>query len=113
MLQLRLSRYEFLENEYGRTITFRIYDETPSALNCSSYTSAEVIITDVEGNEYIDQITPSWTTQTSGIGTFSFTDTKKLDYSGIFYVQVVLEKSGEESPTEPVKITVQKSGVKT
>ena len=112
MLQLRLSRYDFMESEYGRAVTFRIYDESDTPLNCTSYTSVECIVTDSEGNTILNQIIPAWTTQASGVGTITFLDTKKLTEYGTYFIQVILEKSGEESPTEAVKISVLESGVK-
>jgi hypothetical protein len=110
MLKMRLSRYQFMKSEYGRAITFKIYDESDVAFVCTNYTP-ECIITDIDGVEVISQLVPTWTTQSSGIGTITFLDTKKINFAGLYNLQVILSKSDAELPTELVPIVVSESGV--
>ena len=110
MLQLKLSRYKFPIDDYGRNVSFKIYDESGSAFDCSGYTP-ELIVLDNNKSHYIDLITPSWTTQSSGTGTFAFTETKTFGKAGHYFLEIQLTKSGEQTSTELQRITAMDSGV--
>jgi hypothetical protein len=88
-----LSRYNFSTDDYGTSTTFRLYDPDQAAFNATDYTGY-VKITDSEGNEAVSEITPTWTTQDEGVGTFAFTSTNKIGEAGSYNVEVQLEKSG-------------------
>jgi hypothetical protein len=103
MLQLKLSSYEFPIYDYGNDITFKLYDEDGESFDASTYT-AEVLVSTWSLGLYIDGIVPTWTTQSSGIGTFQFTETKTIDTPNIYHIEIQLTKSGVKLSTEAVKI---------
>ena len=107
MLQLKLSQYVFGTYDYGRNVTFKIYDETDTAFDASTYTG-KIKVMDEMGSQIISDITPSWTTQTSGIGTFAFTNTLKPSYDSFLWIEASLTKSGVEISTEPVRIRIRR-----
>jgi hypothetical protein len=88
-----LSRYNYSTNDYGTTTTFKLYGLDSSAFDASTYTGY-VKVFNSAGMEVVTEISPSWTTQASGIGTFAFTSTNKIGASGRYRVEVQLEKSG-------------------
>lgn len=107
MLKLVLSQYEFGVGDYGKAVTFRLYDEDGSTpFNASSYTGIDLKVYR-RGSEY-HSLTPSWTTQNQGVGTFSFTQTKNLDRYGNYDIEIILTKTGEETASEPVRIVALK-----
>jgi hypothetical protein len=110
-LKLKLSSYDFPLYDYGRTYSFKIYDESGNAFDCSDYTP-ELIIVNAENSNYIDQITPAWTTQSSGEGTFALVEGKRfeLGIEGFYFLEIQLTKSGVQLSTELVRITVVGSG---
>ena len=108
MLQMKLSSYEFPVHDYGTDITFRLYDEDGTAFNASTYT-AEVFVSTWALGLYVDGIVPTWTTQSSGIGTFQFTETKTVDKPDIYHLEIQLTKSGVKLSTEAVKVVFKGS----
>lgn len=111
MLHLILPNgYSFPSNDYGRTHSFKIFNEDETAFNATSYNAPIIHIID----QYADlllELTGAWTTQASGIGSFAFTNTSKLsEASGRGFknleIQVQLEKSGEVTTTEGRSIFV-------
>lgn len=102
--------------DYGTSHTFKIYNEDAgsgeTAFDASSYTGyVKIFASDSPTAELVTEISPSWTTQSSGIGTFAFTSTNNLNFttSGMHdsvYVEVQLEKAGTILSTERCKITV-------
>lgn len=100
--------------DYGTTHTFKIYTEDvgsgEAAFNATGYTSYVKFFNEAAG-ELITEISPSWTTQASGIGTFAFTSTNNLntttaDSHDTIYMEVQLEKAGTIISTERIRITV-------
>ena len=106
----------FKSYDYGTTTTFKIYSEDAgsgeTAFDASTYTGyVKIFAADSPTAELVTEISPSWTTQSSGIGTFAFTSTNNLNFStsgehDSVYVEVQLEKSGTIISTERVRITV-------
>ncbi len=104
----------FRTYDYGTATTFKIYTEDAGsgevAFNATSYTGYVRFFNDVTG-ELVTEISPSWTTQSSGIGTFQFSSTNNLNVTTAgshadLYMEVQLEKSGVILSTERVRITV-------
>ena len=108
MLQMKLSSYEFPVYDYGNDITFRLYDEDGNAFNASTFT-AEVFVSTWALGLYIDGIVPTWTTQSSGIGKFQFTETKTVDRPVIYHLEIQLTKAGVKLSTEAVKVVFKGS----
>lgn len=88
-----LSRYQFETDDYGTNVTFRLYDPDQAVFDASSYTGY-VKVFDNDGSEVVTEISPSWTSQATGVGTFAFTSTNKISTEGSYNVEVQLEKSG-------------------
>lgn len=107
MLKCVLSQYEFGVGDFGKAVTFRLYNEDGSTVFDATDYAVELKVYR-EGSLYLDEITPSWTTQNQGVGTFSFTTSKLLDQYGFYEIEFVLTKSGEETSTEPIKIVALK-----
>ncbi|MBI5697806.1 MAG: hypothetical protein HZC29_04825 [Thaumarchaeota archaeon] len=107
MLKLTLSSHEFGIYDFGTSITFRIYNEDETVFDASTYTG-EIIISDIDGNELF-RLTPSWTTQNQGIGTFAFDANNYLSSEGHYFVEVQLTKSGVQKSTENVRIVALRS----
>lgn len=101
-----LSRYDFARGEYGRTISYGIYDESLSAFSLTGYTvymelrdyDNTVTVVEITTTPDADQVT------NKGKGTFSFTSTKHNTSEGLHWVRFRLEKSGEVTYTRPVKV---------
>lgn len=108
MLQMKLSSYEFPVYDYGNDITFRLYDEDGNAFNASTFT-AEVFVSTWALGLYIDGIVPTWTTQSSGIGKFQFTETKTVDRPDIYHLEIQLTKAGVKLSSEAVKVVFKGS----
>lgn len=103
--------------DYGTAHTFKVYTEDAGsgevAFNASTYTGYVKFFNEA-GGELITELSPSWTTQSSGIGTFQFSSTNNLSFStaGIkdtVYMKVELEKSGVILSTDAVRVTVVNS----
>lgn len=105
---MKLSSYEFPVYDYGNDITFRLYDEDGNAFNASTFT-AEVFVSTWALGLYIDGIVPTWTTQSSGIGKFQFTETKTVDRPDIYHLEIQLTKAGVKLSTEAVKVVFKGS----
>ena len=104
----------FKTYDYGTSHTFKIYSEDAgsgeTAFDASTYTGYVKFFNESTG-ELVTEISPSWTTQSSGIGTFAFTSTNNLNVTtagsyDTIYMEVQLEKSGTIISTERVRITV-------
>lgn len=112
LLQLRLSDYDFMAFEYGKTVTFRLYNSDGSVFNANGYT-ADIVITNSDNEQILDNFSPSFTDQPNGVGTFSFTESKRLTNPfDIYFIQVILTKAGEVRPSETVRISCLQSGIK-
>ena len=105
---MKLSSYEFPVYDYGNDITFRLYDEDGNAFNASTFT-AEVFVSTWALGLYIDGIVPTWTTQSSGIGKFQFTETKTVDRPDIYHLEIQLTKAGVKLSSEAVKVVFKGS----
>lgn len=114
MLDFRLSTDVFGMFEFGRTYTFRIYNEDNSVYDASAsgpdgaltpiikvlkrpgdqalffrdVAKAIEVIRNVA--QIVADITGSWSTQNQGIGTFAFTETKRIGVGGRAWIQIVL-----------------------
>ncbi len=56
MLKLVLDQIEFATNDYGRDVTFRIYDETNSVYDATGYTPIVKTLNNT-GGQIVDDIT--------------------------------------------------------
>jgi hypothetical protein len=111
MLKLKLSSYDFPLFDFGRSYTFKIYDEDDTAFDCSGYTP-ELLISNLNDSVLINDITPTWTTQSSGEGSFALTESKRFELGedGFYFLEIQLTKSNYQISTEMVRITVKRSG---
>lgn len=119
----KLARYD-----YGNSIAFKLYNEDLTAFDASSYTSAVVktfkrhgdrafFFRDVERAlsvvgtiaQIVGDIDVTWTDQSSGEGTFSYTDSARPSVTGIHWIEVQLKKSGAQLSSDLVRIYVQPS----
>ena len=108
MLKLVLDQYSIPQNDFGRAINFKIYDEADAAFSATGYTG-EVKVSNEKGSQVVDDISPTWTVQGSGTGSFKFTSTLRPDVSGYYWVEIELTKSGEQISTERARIYVAPS----
>lgn len=86
--------YEFAQYDYGRSIPFQLYDPTDAKFNATGYTAYIKVFYD-GGSEAVTEISPSWTTQSTGAGNFAFTSSNKLTAIGTYYIEAQLEKAGQ------------------
>ncbi len=99
----------FATKDYGRSQAFRIFNEDDTAFNATTYNSPVVNVFDELGILVIQSISGSWTNQASGIGTFSFSSANHITVSGLYYLEVQLEKAGNVLSTERRKIVAMPS----
>ena len=107
MLQCKLSQYVFGMYDYGRTCIFSLYDENDTVFDATGYTGVVQLFGE-SGVQMINDISVSWTSQTTGVGTWAFTSTLKPYTSGFLWLEVQLTKSGTELSTIPVRINIIK-----
>lgn len=86
--------YEISASDYGRAMAFKLYNQSDSAFDATGYT-AYVKVYDDDGIEILTEISPSWTLQSAGTGTFALTSTNHLASAGRFNWEIQLEKAGE------------------
>lgn len=107
MLKLVLPNgYGFNTNDYGRSYTFKIFDENDAAFDASTYNAPMIKVFDYWGKSSVEPVTGSWTTQSSGIGSFAFSQINHLARAGPHYIAVHLEKADTIISTERKKIAV-------
>lgn len=85
-LRLLLDEYDWPISDFGRQINFTIYDETQSAFNASTFQNAVLKTFDRDGNQTVPDIPVTWTTQSSGIGYFQYTQNSRINVKGDYYV---------------------------
>ena len=108
MLRISLSQYDFGTYDFGRNVTFKTYDETDTAFNATGYTGKIKVAND-HGIQIINDLTVTWTSQATGIGTFAFTSTlRPYDY-GFHWIELELTKAGEQISTRPVRVMMRYS----
>ncbi len=106
MLKLILTQgYSFNTNDYSRVHTFKVYDENDLPLDASGYT-AIIKIFDELGLQVIKPVAVAWTSQSIGVGTFSFSVSNYLALVGPHHIILQLEKSTTIIGTERRKIMV-------
>lgn len=127
-LRLVLDQYEIVRNDYGYDINFKLYEEDGATpFNATGYTGViksfkrhgdrTFFFRDVERaisvlgqvGTIIDDIDVTWVTQSSGIGKFQFTNTKKPSLTGFLWLEVQLTKSGAKRSSELVRIFITPS----
>lgn len=86
--------YEFGVYDYGRSIPFALYNQNDQAFNATGY-AAYVRIFDQDGNEAVAEISPIWTAQSSGTGTFGLTAANRISESKCYNLELQLEKAGQ------------------
>lgn len=91
------------QNDWGRQINFKIYDERPpnNAFDCTFATGGAVLKTfDDLGNQLVPDINITWDTQNMGIGHFSFTKNSRPSKAPFdYYLCVQMWDSGQLQQT--------------
>ena len=108
MLSLTLSQYEFGSYDFGRSVTFKGYDETGTAFNATGYTG-KIKVSDVNGSQIINDLSVTFTTQSTTTGTFAFTSTLRPYSVGYYWLELELTKAGEQISTKPTRIRIRAS----
>lgn len=127
-LRLVLDQYEIVRNDYGYDINFKLYEEDGlTVFDASGYTGViksfkrhgdrTFFFRDVERaisvlgqvGTIIDDIDVTWVTQSSGIGKFQFTNTKKPSLTGFLWLEVQLTKSDAKRSSELVRLFITPS----
>lgn len=98
--------YNFPANDYNRLHVLKIYNEDDTPFDASGFNSPLIKIFDDSGTVPISSVTGSWTGQTSGNGTFSFSSINRLAKSGPYFIEAQLEKEGTIISTERRRIAV-------
>lgn len=122
-LKLRLSTDAFSMYEFGRTFTYRIYNEDGSVFDATApdaftfpivkcfkrpgdqalffrdVAKAIEIIRNVA--QIVADIDATWTTQNQGVGTWAFTQEKRFGVGGHAWITVLML----DSKTTPTKVT--------
>jgi len=104
----------FPADDYGRAHQFKIYNEDETVFDATGYTGY-AMVSSSDGSLILEkQVT--WTTQTSGIGTFAFTSSNRLattTASGYtsYYLEIQLELAGTILSTERIQIYVMESAI--
>lgn len=86
--------YTFKTFDYGTSHSFKLYDRTQTAFVATDYVGY-IKFFDSKGWEQITEISPGWTSQATGAGTFAFTSSNYLGTAGRYLLECQLEKSGE------------------
>lgn len=84
-------RYNGSINDYGRSWSFKLYDENDAAFDGLTY-SAYAKIFDDTGAEVLTEISTS--VAAGGTGTFAFSSTNKVAINKAYDWEIQLEKSG-------------------
>lgn len=104
----------FRTYDYGTAIPFAIFTNDKGSgeqpFNATGYTGYVKFFNEETG-ELVSELSPSWTSQSTGVGTFQFSSTNNLNTTtaggyDTVYMEVQLEKSGTIISTERVRITV-------
>jgi len=123
-----LDQYEFARFDFGRAVTFRLYQEDgETEFDASGYTGVlksfkragdrAFFFRDVERAlsvigqlaQIITDITISFTTQTAGVGTFAYTESARPTVPGYLWLEIQLVKAGEQTSSELVRVFVHPS----
>lgn len=108
LLKLTLSQVDFGTYDFGRNVTFKTYSEADAAFDATNYTG-KIKVFDKNGTQVISDLSVSWTTQSSGVGTFAFTSTLKPASWGFHFIELQLTKGGEQISTKPVRVMFRSS----
>lgn len=118
----RLARYD-----YGNTIAFKLYNEDLTPFNATGYTGVlksykrhgdrAFFFRDVERAlsvvgtlaQVIGNIDVTWTSQSTGEGTFAYTSTLRPTIPGYLWLEVELTKSGAQLSSDLVRVYIQPS----
>jgi hypothetical protein len=86
-------RYSFPAGDYGRSIPFQLYDQDNAKFVATGYTPYIKLYRE-NGSEALTEISPSWTAQATGAGTFAFTSTNAPNngLSAFLYTDVYLNQ---------------------
>lgn len=127
-LKLVLDTYRISMFDYGNDVNFKLYDEDLNAFDASTYTTAVVKTFKRPGDralffrdvakaitlirnvaQIVEDRTVTWTTQASGEGKFTYSQSQRPAVAGYSWIQVQLEKSGAKLSSELVRIFVEPS----
>jgi len=128
VLRLVLDQYEFMQNDFGRNVNFRIYQEDgETPFDASGYDGVTkgfkrqgdraFFFRDVERAmsvigmiaQLIADITVIWDTQTAGVGHWAYTENLRPSVPGNLWIEIELTKVGERTSTELLKTFVHPS----
>jgi len=123
-----LDQYEFARFDFGRNVTFKLYQEDgETPFDASGYTGVlksfkrsgdrAFFFRDVERAlsvigqlaQIIIDVAVTFTTQTDGVGTFAYTETARPTVPGYLWLEIQLVKSGEQTSSELVRVFVHPS----
>ena len=130
VLSMTLGQYEFARFDFGRPVTFELFQEDKETpFDASGYTGVlksfkragdrAFFFRDVERAlsvigqiaQIITDIPVTFTTQTDGVGTFAYTETARPTVPGYLWLEIQLTKSGEQTSTELIRVFVHPSEV--
>jgi len=128
VLRMVLDQYEFARFDFGRAVTFRLYQEDgETPFDASGYTGVlksfkragdrAFFFRDVERAlsvigqlaQIITDVTVVFTTQTDGVGTFTYTSSARPTVPGYLWLEVQLTKADEQTSSELVRVFVHPS----
>lgn len=109
MLYATLDQYDFAQGDYGRTVTFHIYQEDKStAFNLTGY-AVTVRIMDRYMQQTLQNITATVTSAATGTGNFVTSQLNTWNDSDYFFVELELTKTGEVTSCIPIRVYVYAS----
>lgn len=121
-------QYEFARYDFGRNITFRLYEEDGiTTFDASGYTGvikafkrhgdrafffrdvAKALTVIGQVAQIIGDITVTFTDQANGVGTWAWTANQRPSVPGVLWIELQLTKVGEQTSSELVKTYVHPS----
>lgn len=105
MLKLKLDHYQFGQYDYGKTTSITITDEFNAVFNATGYTGV-IRFLDKNKVQIVDDLPVTFTSISTGKGTFVFTATQSITIHGIAFVICEITKSGEQTSTYPVMVQI-------
>lgn len=98
MLKATLDRYNFAAGEFGRIVTYKIYNEDTQPFNLTDYTVTLIGAI---------QLATTPDVGSGGTGTFVFTSSTNLTSKGKRQLRFLLERSGEKSYSRRISVLVE------
>ena len=121
-------QYEFARYDFGRNITFRLYEEDGvTTFNATGYTGviksfkrhgdrafffrdvAKALTVIGQVAQIIGDISVTFTDIANGVGTWAWTSSERPSIPGVLWIELQLTKVGEQTSSELVKTYVHPS----